>query len=306
MKIGYLLILHKDPIVSGLTIKKLLKDNNNFFVIHIDKKVNIEDIKKHIPNSNRIQYLDNRYDIKWGSISAVKATLDMMKVAIENGCQRCVVLQQGTYPLWSSDKIYRYFDNKFEMIPAVNATCSKEKKLYMKCWGYYIFDGIDRTKVSWKLIVAKIASAISRIGIKFSRGYYVTAEKHRMDFYFSSAHIALTRDCCKYILNFVNKEPKILEWFNHKHAPDENFFATIIYNSSFKNNIYRHYDKDDEKVQLSDLTDTVYFEYPKSIKVFDESDLELLLNSQRPFARKFEDNKSLKLIEKLEVLQNHK
>ena len=77
IKIAYIVLCHKNAGQINKMIKKLDSKNCDFF-LHIDKKSSIEE---DIIKNNHIFVLpnDKRIDVKWGDISMIDATVNLME-----------------------------------------------------------------------------------------------------------------------------------------------------------------------------------------------------------------------------------
>ncbi len=217
--------------------------------------------------------ITDREKIYWGGFSSIRATIKLMEMGLQQGCDRFVVLQGNDWPLKSNAEIHNFFEenSKIEFAKAYDVTVSSRKKSYMKSAGYYLFDGVDRTKISLKTIIARLLSLVNKIGIKYMKGFYFDSNScQRMDVFWGWAHISLTRDCVAYIVQIFKKNSGLNHYFRRVFPADETYFQTIIYNSPFRErtldgNAVNELDHLDGKSMLN-LT---YFEYiPGRVRIF--------------------------------------
>lgn len=107
----------------------------------------------------------------------------------------------------------------------------------------------------------------------------------------------ITMALAKYIYNEMRSNKAIHSYFVHSFAQDEMVIPTIVFNSQYKDRAmlypYQRYDG------LKSLSAITYFNYGKSIQVFDETNYDELMSSGKMFARKFSSTKSTKLMEML-------
>src|SRR5690606_28238280 len=87
----------------------------------------------------------------------------------------------------------------------------------------------------------------------------------------------ITDGCARYVLNFMENNPKLLNFMKFTWGADEFLFATIIMNSPFK-----------EAVVNNNLRHIEWIEGMPNPKIFRESDLPTLKSSPNFFARKFD------------------
>jgi hypothetical protein len=118
--------------------------------------------------------------------------------------------------------------------------------------------------------------------------------------YSGSATWGLTADACRYILEFIERNQRVVEYFQNVFAPDESFFHTILGNSAFRPRVRR---------------DLVYSDWSSSqnghpamisdrhVAFFEEREKVVLNDFYGPgellFARKFSDD-SLDLLRRID------
>src|SRR5690606_33583760 len=108
----YIILAHKQP----QQLKRLvegLDDKESFFVIHVDKKENLNLFKENLSKRN-IHFIENRYESNWGSDKLVLATLACLKFIKDKFCSRHshVILMSGLdYPIQTNKEINRFLSN---------------------------------------------------------------------------------------------------------------------------------------------------------------------------------------------------
>ena len=115
--------------------------------IHLDKKAKIT-----VDQSRKIKKITkgyiSKYDVKWGSYSIVKATIDLMKMALNNNQNTYFHLISGQdWPLMSPAKIYEYFEHTNQIYmnywPAVSMRKTGEPEIWWTKY-YFNYDSINR------------------------------------------------------------------------------------------------------------------------------------------------------------------
>lgn len=259
MRIAYIDLVHKDPILVERVAKRLTQGTNNTIFIHIDKKIDINDFSNIIESKN-IRFIKNRVEVNWAGFSSIKATINSFKEALDYGnYDRFVILQNLDYPLKSNKEIEEFFNNNNnkEYICARKDTgLNSESHKYCLYW-----------KLDDKDFISKICNAFCKtittlkININFKKDYIVL-HNQRYDIYRGWDQIALTKKAIKYIVDFYDSNLTFNNYFNSCFASDESYFHTILYNSkifSISNN----------NKQLLNLT---YFEYPDVVRLFNNPD----------------------------------
>ena len=200
-------------------------------------------------------------------------------------------MQGQDYPLFSNEYIHKFFleHSKTEFCKAKNISISKNKKDYMKVGGYW---HADNTNLFWKVI-----HKFNSVGLKYRRTRYKNKDTI-WNIYHGWAQFALTRQCVEYCLDFFNTNILFNKFMKHRFPPDELYFQTLIYNSSFVNNVDKTivYNRNGAKTNLN-LT---YFEYPTFVTVFrDKSDYYWLKDIGCLFVRKV-NSSSKELVEEID------
>ena len=112
MKVAFLNLCHCDPDVVARVSKKLLKCPDFDMYIHVDKKSDISPFQDKMKDCSRVYFTKNRVSVYWGSYSAIEATLELMRTAINSGIHydRFVLFQNLDYPIKSNEFILQFFE----------------------------------------------------------------------------------------------------------------------------------------------------------------------------------------------------
>ena len=272
MKIGYIVLCHKDPELVSAIVNKVTVGTKNIAIIHVDLKVDIEAFKQSLLNNTQAVFLEKRTSIFWGGFSSIVATMDALEKALSYNCDRYVLLQGADYPLHTNEYIDEFFKKHkdVEFLKAYNITKSKRKISYMKCWGYHIYDGVDRNKKCIKTFIARGFEAINKLGIKYRKGYYFDKnENKRYDVYWGWGHFALTKRCVQYVLEAYKNKKGFNKYFSHTFPADETYLQTLVYNSPFADNTVDGRAVDEsEHLTNESMLNLTYFEYPDIVLRF--------------------------------------
>ena len=286
MKLSYLILAHKNLHHVDRMIKLLQHDHAEFY-IHVDAKVETNEIRKYqFYNTPGITIIKKRYRVTWGGYNMVRATISLMKAACKKREPGYLILMSGQdFPIKSSGFIYNFLKEDYgreylEHFPLPDPR-----------WN--LNAGLDRIKYYWFM---------DTIGPKGSGILYqmqkdnIEGRKFFEEFtpYGGSQWWCITDECAAYILKFLRQNPIYEEYFEHTFIPDEVFFNTLVLNSPFKinttnNNLKYITTKKGENVFPSILT---------------IDDWEILMESECLWARKFTDEKSSAILDRLESLQN--
>lgn len=68
MKIAFLISAYTDPKQLGNMIEAL-EDDNHWFFVHVDKKVDIKPFVEVVKSRKQIMFVTNRLSVNWGGIT---------------------------------------------------------------------------------------------------------------------------------------------------------------------------------------------------------------------------------------------
>lgn len=281
MKIAYLLTAYDNP-KHLIRILKSTNNSNVDYFIHIDKK---SKYKFEIPNWRNIHILKENNNVNWGGFSFIQAVIKLLEYANNNDKYYYFVLLSGTdYPIKNNKKIFNFFssNNGTEFIN-LSPMPNNDKPLHRVEY-FYLENALNYHISSlWKRIFNRLVR-ILHIKRRLPKEY--------LDYIFfgGSNWWALTYNCVNYILNFIKKNPKFVNYYRYTLIPEESFFHTIIGNSKYINNVsnsvtYAYWSKN--HIGHPELITK------RHLKIFDNESIKTDYGNGQArilFARKFSDN----------------
>lgn len=309
MKVAFLNLCHCDPDVVSRVAKKLTENENFYMFIHVDLKSDENEFKKRLDHCERVIFIRNRVSVSWGSYSAIRATLELMREASEYEVDfdRYVLLQNLDYPLKSNDQMMEFFEKNYdkEFIRACKIGKSKDWHYRLK---YKLFhDYEDDFYKTDKSVMKKVFHGIKKIAKSipvFSFNGVIVEKDGEYPIYYGAAQWALTDECLKYILEFEKNHPIFNKKMEHIQFPDEEYFHTIVHNSDFKYRCIRY--DEPERRWLVNWRNIHYFEYPREITVFQQNDFERLIKREELFIRKVRTGISDELMDQIDFVHDKK
>jgi hypothetical protein len=222
MRIAYLILAHKNPMQLKRLINVLRCDTDTFY-IHIDAKVNL-DAFKFLEGLDNVHLIKKRVDIHWGAYSMVKATLNGLEEIVQSdtGCDYVSLISGQDYPIKNNKEIHEFLElNK-----------GKEYLYFIKLPTWELpYGGMDRVEYYYNYDNEvyhsneyEIEMKVRGIKRKFIEG---------MIPYHGSQWWSLTIQCVNYILELINNNKDIINFYRYSKFPDEQFFQTVIMNSPF-------------------------------------------------------------------------
>lgn len=199
IKIAYIVLCHKNAGQINKMIKKLDSKNCDFF-LHIDKKSSIEE---DIIKNNHIFVLpnDKRIDVKWGDISMIDATVNLMESVFTSKIKYDYIwlISGQDFPLKSSQEIINFLEkNKGKNFIEINKferenTIKKRYELYFPNWMRSKNFFVRCLKMGYINIALHLGTLLDRKNIL------------NVDFYYGSQWWTLTYECAKEIYDILLK-----------------------------------------------------------------------------------------------------
>lgn len=272
---------HRFDILEELL--KDLDDVRNDIFLHIDikaKDFSTEYFQGILKNAKLI--LTERMDIHWGGYSQIECVTKLLKLATSYGNHLYYHFMVGVeFPLKSQDYIHDFFEKNagYEFIGFDNY----DTKYIERIQYYHIFNEYARNNNFFQ----KILNKIRIFGVAIQKVLKVDlVKKYKLTFKKGNANWSITHDLACYI---VKHEEEIGKMYKHSFCGDEVFIHTLIYNSVFWQRVYDSNDEYRSSMRIMTWED--------SRNQYHVKDLDVLLDSERLFARKIDGNDALKLIE---------
>ncbi|RUT79887.1 beta-1,6-N-acetylglucosaminyltransferase [Ancylomarina longa] len=293
MNHGFLITAYKDtPQLYKLV--QHLDSKNSYFYIHIDKKSNISDqaLIQQLKIKPNVNILENAIPVNWGGFSHLKAILLLIKIALNNGeISYFHTLSGQCFPIKPINEIMNFFE-KNKNLEFIDFFKMPTTKLFEGGLNrLQLFRPNDIFNEKGNFFERKTYSLIIKLQklVHIKRSY----PKNFPQLYWGSTWWSLSRDCLEYVIQYIKHNPDFIQRFKHTFCAEEMLFQTIIVNSIFKRNIIN------ENLRYIDWTE----KNGNSPSILDETDYNLILNSKKLFARKFDSQISSDLLQK--IISNH-
>lgn len=279
MKQAILIMAHNNV----WTLNKIIEclDFNGFDIfVHIDKKSKI--IKNEVNDTKCSNlYIYKELDIRWGEYSQVECEMFLLKKAMEcNEYKYFHLISGADMPIKTPDKIYEFFDMNYakEFICYASEELPNKKINYYRKYNFFMKN--YKKNIGIKLL--------NNLALRFQ--YFVNRNK-KIKIMVGANWFSITDKLASYV---ISRENFIKKMYKFTRSPDESFLQTIVYNSSFKENLYnKNYDNNFEAcMRLIDWKRGNPY-------IFKVQDYEEIMSSKMLFVRKVDENKEKKLIEKI-------
>ncbi|MGO5440457.1 beta-1,6-N-acetylglucosaminyltransferase [Megamonas funiformis] len=294
MKHAYLIVAH-DQFYILEKLLKLLDDDRNDIFLHVDKKVKEFDFfyyKNLIKHSNII--FVKRLDVRWGDISLVKCTINLLESArtygkkkYNKGYKYYHLISGVDLPIKTQNYIHKFLENKsFEF---VHFAPDEDRKNIEFRYKYRCFF----TKHLRKKGLYRIFNLLNKIGLYLQKKLDMDRTKNeKIKIMFGSNWFSITDDFVEYILR---KKMWILNRFKYSVISDEEVVQTLVYNSEFYMKIYM---KKEEQKNNDHIACMRKIDWKRGFPyTWTKNDYEELLESKCLFARKFDEDKDREIVD---------
>lgn len=304
MNIAYLISAHTD----APQLKRLIEalHTNAHFFIHIDKKSDITPFVSIIRGDN-VHFLEERVDVRWGTILEVDYQMALIKAAVEHPVHfdRIFFLSGMDYPLWSNDKIVQWLEEQGDreilcgMRMDTEAINRQQKDIYSIARPFFSIGGLSNKSNQRLSIVCRKVKKF--FGMR--KPLWLTVEGQRWSLCKGSAWWCISEELAAYVYNMYANKPEIRGYFVDSFGQAETIIQTIAFNSpewAKKCMIV-----EGEYPGLAALTPLHFIIYEPVIKIMDEEDFSMLVESGRMFTRKLVSGKSDGLVDMLKKLHEY-
>lgn len=285
---AYLIMIHEYTLVLERLIQ-LLDNENNGIYIHIDRsaagigKKEIEEIRK-LPKKSNIFVL-SKYKVFWGTNSIMKTQKFLLSSAVKQGYDYYHFLSGADLPIKSQEAIQRFFEehNGKEFIHF--GTEQYQQDIMERYNVYHFFSrqlGRKRDKKFW--VTAETYSLAIQRRLHIDR-----TKKVNFAFYGGANWFSITKALAQYVVKNYSIYKKA---FRFSQNSDEAIMQTIVMDSPYKEKLYRGGFNNDY------LACVRYIDWHRGDPyVFRVGDFSDLMNSDCMFARKFDENEDMEIVE---------
>ena len=273
MKIAHLILAHKNPKQLERLLNALSHQDFHFY-IHVDKKTNAEPFI-YLTNKKNVFLVNNRTKIYWAGYGTIQATLNGFREIIPKGYDYINVISAQDFPLKSADYIYRYINDRqgkeFIMCDSIE---DEWREAAPRFRDYHLINWQIPGRHRLEKLLNKILPAR-----KFPLDYEIVGRAN---------WFTLTPGAAQYVLDFLDEHPEVVRYFKYCWGADEFIFATILYNSKFRDKI------------LDNLVHVIWYEGKGHPEILTSKNFNELKASDKLFARKFDVEVDSTIIDMLE------
>lgn len=275
-KHAFLIMAHNNFSILKITLK-LLDDFNNDIYVHIDKKATDFDVNDfmNVCTKSKVVFLKRRLDVRWGRQSQVKLEMLLMKTAFRSGYkyQRYHIISGTDIPIKSNNYIHSLFQNTNDEVINTSKEITK-----------FDTERLSRYHIKFKRDTFNNLLDILHYKFKIDR-----LKNCKLKIYKGANWASLTHNAVSVLLKNTKK---IMELTRFSLCADEMYKQIILLNNGF--DLYKN--KSGEYDNLRFVIWQGVSSHPKTLTVDDYEDI---ISSDSIFARKFDENTDMDVVNKL-------
>lgn len=244
MRVAHLIITYTSPQQTERMIKRMYHPNFDFY-IHVDRKLELKHYQflGALPN---VFFIQNRINVKWADFSTINAIFAGIKEITSNGAQYDFInlLSGQDYPVKSAYYIYNFFlKNAGKEFLSYLDIKNDWKNGLERIENYFLTDWEFQGKYTIETLLNKL---LPKRQIPYG-----------LHPYGKSMYWMLHPDTAAFVVDKVENDKEIQQFFSYCWGSHELVFQTVLLNSPLKskviNNNYRYNDSssDEEEIELT-------------------------------------------------------
>lgn len=277
MKIAHLILTHANPHQLKRLVERLAHPDADFY-IHVDLKTDIQPFL--FLESENIKFIKNRVSVHWGGYSIVQATVNSFEEILKADIKYDFInlLSGQDYPIKSTSAIHHFFENNLgkafmHTLSVANEWQEAIPRLTKYHLCNYHFAGKHTVEKWLNILLPSRKMPNNLVPVGRSQWFTITAEH------------------AQYIVTYLQENKNIKHFFELTWGSDEIVFQTILFNSIYQKDMVN------DNLRYIDWS-----EGKASPKTFTIDDLHTLIDSGKLFARKFNENVDVAILDELDEL----
>jgi hypothetical protein len=223
MRIAHLILTHKNPAQLERLINAL--DHPAFdFYIHLDGKIPAAPFA-HLLERPNVFMIRKRAKVYWAGWGTIQATLNGFQEILPKGGYGYInVISGQDFPLKPAEAIFQYIrERQGKEFITCESIEEEWKEAAIRVKKYHL--------INWRIPGKyRLGDLLNKLlpPRRFPLDYKIVGRAN---------WFTLTPDAAQYVLDFLRQNPKVGRYFRYCWGADEFIFATILYNSKFRERI---------------------------------------------------------------------
>ena len=279
---AYLIICHNNFHILRKLVS-LLDDSRNDIYIHVDRKVkHFVQLSKELSTHKAHLFFTKRINVNWGGYSQVRAELLLLESALKQEYAYYHLISGVDMPLKSQNEIHAFFDeNQGKEFIGIDEQSNGGKAFEERVGYYRLFQDVIGRNTG--LHIAAIEK-LDRLCLAMQKALHINRTiGYDKVMYKGPNWFSITRQMAVFVME---NRTKISRMFQFGMCVDELFLQTIAMESPYAVNI---------------VNDTLrYIDWNRgSPYTFRSDDFDELMNSGKLFARKFDENTDMAIVDRI-------
>lgn len=281
-KHAYLIICHGNWKILKLLLQTLDDERNDIYV-HVDKKVEEfpEAVLRTVVAKSKLIFVP-RKTVNWGGYSQIESELSLLTEAVKTYHSYYHLLSGVDFPIKTQDDIHNFFyEHRGNNYIKYDWNSMRSKSHLERIREYHVFqEKIGRNS-------GKLAACwwyAEQMSLRFQKKISINRIRGRESEFFKGTNwFSITHDMATFV---VSRTDYIKKNFRYSLCADEMFLQTIAYSSPYKESIV------DDSLRFIDWQRGNPY-------IFRNTDYNLLMESDKLFARKFDENVDIGIVKRL-------
>ena len=273
MKFAYLILAHGSFHLLKELLTTLDSPDNDIYV-HMDLKVSQFDEASFLENMrfSKLCFLKNRVDVKWGHISVVEATLNLLTEAVKGDYDYIHLLSGVDFPIKSNSYIQHFFEeNQGKEFVGFSKTHDRDTLSKRVIWRPFVPGRPGEEP--------KYLMRVNGLCVRVQKWLHFHCVSPLENLRTGSQWFSITKSLAE---ELVDQKERILKRYKHVFVPDEMFLQTFLYENKYMDRVYN---PDDEFAGCCR-----YIDWDRGIPyVWQDNDFSELVDSPYLWARKFSE-----------------
>ena len=272
MKFAYLILAHGSFHLLKELLTALDSPDNDIYV-HMDLKVQYDEAAfLEGMRYSKVCFLKNRVKVRWGHISIVEATLNLLTEAVKGDYDYIHLLSGVDFPIKSQSYIQRFFEeNRGKEFVDFSKTHDHDTLVKRTIWRPFV-PGRPGERSGFLM-------RVNGQCVRLQRMLHIHCISPLENLRTGSQWFSITKSLAE---ELVDQKERILKRYRHVFIPDEMFLQTFLYENKYMDRVYN---PDDERARCCR-----YIDWDRGGPyVWQDDDFRELVNSPYLWARKFSE-----------------
>ncbi|WP_081910990.1 beta-1,6-N-acetylglucosaminyltransferase [Prevotella sp. FD3004] len=272
MKFSYLILAHGSFHLLKELLTALDSPDNDIYV-HMDLKVQYDEAAfLEGMRYSKVCFLKNRVKVRWGHISIVEATMNLLTEAVKGDYDYIHLLSGVDFPIKSQSYIQRFFEeNRGKEFVDFSKTHDHDTLVKRTIWRPFV-PGRPGERSGFLM-------RVNGQCVRLQRMLHIHCISPLENLRTGSQWFSITKSLAE---ELVNQKERILKRYRHVFIPDEMFLQTFLYENKYMDRVYN---PDDERARCCR-----YIDWDRGEPyVWQDDDFRELVNSPYLWARKFSE-----------------